>query len=116
MSLYNKLLGADGESKALRYLKKKGYKFCDKNYSTRFGEIDLIMKQSNTIVFVEVKTRSSMKFGAPAEAVSFKKRQSILTVAQQYLQDKGFADIDIRFDVVEVVGENINHIENAFDF
>ena len=66
------------------------------------------------IVFVEVKTRASCQFGRPAEAVTPHKQQKIRTVASYYLMLKGLSESDVRFDVIEVLDDEINHIKNAF--
>ncbi len=116
MSLISKILGAKGENQAESYLKKKGLKILQKNYSTKLGEIDLICfdKKSKEYVFVEVKSRSSTEFGSPSEAVNFKKQHKIRNVASLYLKLNKLTEEKIRFDVVEVLDDKINHIEYAF--
>ncbi|MBQ7793337.1 MAG: YraN family protein [Clostridia bacterium] len=113
-------IGDFGESAAAAYLEKKGLKILKRNYYCRVGEIDIIAADGDTVVFVEVKTRRSARFGRASEFVDWKKQQRIIKTALYYI---GSADRAIRFDVVEVyyheVGENlvadsINHIENAF--
>ena len=113
-NLYKKLLGRRGELKAKKYLKKAGYKILESNFATRFGEIDLIAKKDGVICFVEVKTRKNIDFGYPAEAVGKVKQEKYVIVANEYLQRKGLTDKICRFDVIEVLGGEINHIENAF--
>lgn len=94
-------LGKEGEELALKFLKKKGYKIIHKNYRTPIGEIDIVAKDGNTLVFVEVKTREGMGYGYPFEAVNKRKRQRIANVASLYL--KRFDDIpSCRFDVVSI--------------
>ena len=72
-----KALGSKGEDLAIQFLKKKGYRIIDRNYKTSVGEIDIIARDGNTIVFVEVKTRTDDSFGYPFEAVNKKKRQKL---------------------------------------
>jgi len=80
-----KSLGNLGENLALKYLRKnKGYRFLERNFHSKFGEIDLIFRDKKTIVFVEVKTRFSQSFGRPEEAVRFGKIASIIKTAQYF--------------------------------
>ncbi len=111
---HKKLLGRRGEIEAQKFLKKKGFKILEKNFKTHFGEIDLIAKIDNTIVFIEVKARSSDVFGMPSEAVNSKKQKKYEIVANEYLQKFKLFDCECRFDVIEFLEEKINHIENAF--
>lgn len=113
-NFYKKFLGASGEKLAEKHLKKCGYKLLCRNFKTRFGEIDLIFSDGNTIVFVEVKTRSSSDFGEPSEAVNFKKREKYRIVAEEYLMREQKTDSLCRFDVIEVKNKQINHIKDAF--
>ncbi len=116
MKIFNKVKGNSGEQFAAGYLKKKGYKILERNYKNSIGEIDIIARQKKTIVFVEVKTRSSLQFGNPSEAVNFHKQHKIRQVAQCYIIQKHLEDSDYRFDVIEVILEDddINHIEDCF--
>lgn len=112
---YKKLLGGKGELTVETYLKKKGYKILEKNYRTNFGEADLIASFGELLVFVEVKTRSSYKYGSPAEAVGFYKQNRYIKLAEYYvLKNPKYRDKCVRFDVAEVFGGEINYIENAF--
>ena len=111
----NKISGIKGETLAKQFLEKNGYKILECNYKNKIGEIDIIAKHQNTVVFVEVKQRQSLKFGYPREAVNYSKQQKIRRVATVYLKYKGLWDkINVRFDVVDVLGSEITHIENAF--
>lgn len=107
--------GARGEAIALTYLEKLGYTLLYRN--ARFGhdEIDLILRDGNTTVFVEVKARSSARFGLGREAVDARKQMHLIRAAQAYLMENG-ADIAARFDVVEVDLRTggVVHIPNAF--
>lgn len=110
-----KILGASGEQQALEFLKEKGYKILETNFSNKIGEIDIIAKDKEFVVFVEVKARSTKAFGLPSEAVNFHKQQKIRQVALSYLKSKKILEkVQCRFDVVEVLGDEIRHIENAF--
>ena len=109
--------GTRGEIIASNYLISKGYTIVERNYKNKIGEIDIIAKQGNTIVFVEVKTRMSRGFGDPLEAVNNKKQQKIRNVATTYLMKIKKLNSPCRFDVVSILGdtdEDIIHIENAF--
>ncbi|MCR4718869.1 MAG: YraN family protein [Firmicutes bacterium] len=115
-----KQIGDFGEDAACRYLEGKNIKVLKRNYHERSGELDIIAKDGETIVFAEVKTRISKAFGVPAEFVDCKKQEKIIKTAVSYL---GSDDIDMRFDVIEVMYEKrgeelfvteINHIKGAF--
>ena len=110
----NKLkLGHRGENLAKKYLINKGYVCLHENFRTRYGEIDLIMSYGDYTVFVEVKTRTSTVFGRPSEAVDARKREHIIKCALIYFQKYG--ECLARFDIIEILGNNITHIENAFE-
>lgn len=113
-NLYKKLLGAKGELIAAVYLKKNGFKILKTNYKTKFGEADIIATKNDVIVFVEVKTRTSFKYGIPCEAVNYAKQNKYRDIANFYLKSNGLEDVEFSFAVVEVIGENVNFIENAF--
>ncbi len=103
------------EEKAADYLKSQGMKIIDRNYSTRYGEIDIIAMEENVLVFLEVKYRTNLKFGFPEEAVNRQKQRKIHQVAKWYLYEKNYAEnIAIRFDVVSILGSQIKIIRNAF--
>ena len=111
--------GKLGEDIALEFLSKKGYRLIERNYHSRFGEIDIIMKNDRYIIFVEVKLRKNNKYGNPAEFVTVKKQQKIIITAEDWLINNK-TELQPRFDVIEIyMPENnqvsINHIENAFD-
>ena len=103
-----------GEVAAKRYLEEKGYRILDENYAGRMGEIDLIAKDGEVVVFLEVKARESTAFGYPIEAVTPQKVRKIALTAQQYLVQKRMLGASVRFDVIEVLYGEINHVENAF--
>ena len=108
-------VGRWGEQAAADYLEKRGYLILARNFRTAHGEIDLIARQDNILVFVEVKARSSNRYGYPEYSVSPKKRQHLLSAAQEYiLSHPEFATW--RVDVIAVEGETgeakISHFEN----
>ena len=112
-------LGIIGEEVALSFLSGLGYQLLEKNYRSRFGEIDLIMQDGRVLVFIEVKARRSTLYGVPQEAVGAVKQAKIRRVAEQYLQYKGKEDCQLRFDVVAVrfhkTGNcTIDHFKSAF--
>lgn len=107
--------GQAGEDAALRYLLAKGYDLRARNWRYSRKEIDLIMEQGDTVVFVEVKARTSSRYGLPREAVDERKQKRLLEAASGYLQQHG-GDRAARFDVVEVdlYTGKVTHLENAF--
>lgn len=112
-TMHNKRLGAKGEACARRYLKKNGYKILEKNYRNPFGEIDIIAGKDGVVAFIEVKTRLSDKFGAPSEAVGKTRQTKYIMGAKSYFSGRE-TDCVVRFDIIEVYKDRINHIENAF--
>ena len=112
-------LGREGEDLARKLLKKQGYKILEQNYRSKLGEIDLIAKDRETLVFVEVKTRRSEEFGSPKWAVTPAKQRKISMVALSYLKETGQTHQKARFDVVsirEICGKpSLEIIKNAFD-
>ncbi len=109
--------GKRSEIIASDYLIKKGYKILAVNYKNKVGEIDIIAKDNNCLVFVEVKARMSAQFGHPLEAVNAQKQHKIRSVAGVYLMKNNMLDTECRFDVISILGlENpeIDHIVAAF--
>lgn len=108
--------GKLGEEIASRYIQSKGGIIIEQNYRTKIGEIDLIAKINGELVFVEVKSRSSINYGYPSEAVNYKKQRKITNVAKYYILDNSLENVSVRFDVIEIYLKNkkINHIVNAF--
>lgn len=111
-------LGRAGEELAGEFLRKKGYRVLEKNYRTCFGEIDLIARDRDVIVFVEVKTRSDESFGRPFEAVHPRKREKIRKTALWFLK-RFKEEVPARFDVLSISVEDgkpiIDHIKDAFE-
>jgi putative endonuclease len=99
----SKSKGSEGEEIAAHFLEKLGYTILEKNYRTKFGEIDLIGKDGDTIAFIEVKLRSGKKYGAPSEAVDHKKRTQIGRLALYFLSRKKMEDVLCRFDTVSLL-------------
>lgn len=109
--------GKIGEDIAVEFLKKNGATIKERNFRGRFGEIDIIAFFNTTeIVFIEVKSRSTCKYGFPAEAVDKTKQNKIKKTAQEYIMKNNLQEISIRFDVIEVYmsDKKIRHIVNAF--
>ena len=110
------MFGNSAERHAARFLKQQGFKILERQFKTRFGEIDLIARDGDEIVFVEVKARKSSAFGYPEEAVTAEKLRKITLVAEQYLQEKGLATAPWRIDVVAMlIGDRIDvhHIKSV---
>jgi len=117
--MQKKELGKKGEEKAIRFLKKRGYRLIEKNYVCKMGEMDIIAREKDTLVFIEVKTRTSMMFGPPQLAVTSSKQRQLSKIALYYLKEKRLEDVKARFDVVAILleqqGEKIELIKDAFD-
>ena len=114
----NKIIGRRGEDIAKRYLIDKKYKILEENFKCKIGEIDIIASDGEYIIFVEVKTRTSTKYGIPCQAVNFYKQRIIGKVASLYLSNNKLYNEMCRFDIVGILIMNkqisISHIENAF--
>ncbi|MGB1199678.1 MAG: YraN family protein [Thalassotalea sp.] len=116
--------GEFAEQCASHFLQKKGLTYIEKNFHSRFGEIDLIMKEQNVLVFVEVKYRKNTLFGGAISAISYKKQQKIIKTAAIYLQQQQLNEYNTsyRFDVIAIEGSistidesQINWLKNAFN-
>ena len=111
-----------GESLAVKHLKARGCEILAQNYRARRGEIDIIVQDGEFTVFVEVKTRRSLRFGLPQAAVTLQKQQQISKVALAYLQAQNLLDAPCRFDVIAIHLSpqlellRLEQIESAFDF
>ncbi|NLY11515.1 MAG: YraN family protein [Firmicutes bacterium] len=101
------------EEKVCLYLQQQGLDLLEQNWRTRYGEIDLIMKDKEVVVFVEVKYRANTNFGSPFEALDCKKIATIRKVAQQYITQKKIAN-EVRFDVVGITGRDIEWLKGVF--
>ena len=109
-------LGTKGEDAAAAWYTKQGYEIVARNWRCREGELDLIVRHGRTYVFCEVKTRTSMLFGAPVEAVTRDKQMRIRRLAARWLEDGAPGPAkDIRFDVASVFGpRQVEVVEGAF--
>ena len=114
-----KELGKLGEDIATHYLKQNGYIILDRNFECRQGELDIVAKDREEIVFIEVKTRTSAKFGIPSEAVNKIKQKHMLQTIKYYLFNRNLSEEFIRIDVIEVYVAGtvykVNHIKQAFE-
>ena len=95
--------GKIGEDAAVNFLKQNGYEILEQNYYYNHGEIDIIAKDGKVLVFVEVKSRRSTRFGEPEESVTPKKQELLRRTAEGYAVEKNIGEIDCRFDVVSVM-------------
>ena len=115
---FNQIVGKAGEEKATKYLKERGYSIIEKNFRCREGEVDIIAKDKNKdLVFVEVKTRRTIEYGFPSEAVNYTKQNHIQKVAKYYILKNKVVNSTIRFDIIEIlIGKTyfIHHIKQAF--
>ncbi|MCI8269154.1 MAG: YraN family protein [Lachnospiraceae bacterium] len=106
--------GKKYEEWAADYLRQKGIEILERNYRDRTGEIDLIGRDGECLVFIEVKYRRNSRNGEPSEAVTAKKQQHIRRTAQYYLYSHRCGDTPCRFDVISILGDRIDWILNAF--
>ena len=112
--VHKKILGKKGEKLVENYLLERGYKLLKRNFRTPVGEADLVMQENGEIVFVEVKARTSEKFGSPREAVGKEKQKRYYKIALCYGEKTG-GEPNARFDVAEVYADGrIEYYENAF--
>jgi putative endonuclease len=107
------LSGAEAEERACLLLKEQGYMIVARNWRSRFGEIDIVARDGSTIVFIEVKARSSREFGGPDAAVDPGKQRRIAVAAGEFLQQTG-CELPARFDVVTFSGERPSVYRDAF--
>ena len=112
-----KILGNIGEDIATKFLKNKDYEILERNFYSKQGEVDIIAKEKDEIVFVEVKTRTNKNFGTPVEAVTSIKKLHMYRTARYFLYRNHLTNVAIRFDVVEVLLEDgrfkVNHIKQV---
>ncbi len=115
-----KATGRSGEDAAVQYLEKQGYVILERNYRLRIGEVDIIARDGEYLVFIEVKTRRSRSFGSPFDAVDLRKQHRISRVASAYMQGR---ELPVRFDVVAVhlddrygQGIRVELLKNAFEY
>ncbi|MBR2504190.1 MAG: YraN family protein [Oscillospiraceae bacterium] len=111
-----KLIGDKGENLIAKHYRRNGYKIISRNFSCRFGELDIVAQKGNTVAVIEVKTRKNSDFALAKEFVDYKKQNCIKNTAMLFLQKNNLMDCNIRFDVAEVYTEDnsINITEAAF--
>jgi putative endonuclease len=114
-----KAFGDWGEQAAAAYLQKRAYRILALQYRAPVGEIDIVAEKADVLVFVEVKTRRSLRYGIPAQAVGYYKQQKIIRTAEWYVQQEHLEGRLCRFDVIEVYkgadGVKIRQFEGAFE-
>ncbi|VVA44155.1 conserved hypothetical protein [Candidatus Roizmanbacteria bacterium] len=106
MSLYQKNLGKIGEDLALDFLKSHSFSILEKNFRSKFGEIDIIAEKEHCLYFIEVKTRSNINYGKPFESVNKRKIYHIKKAAQYYLLKNKFEDYKLKISVFSILIEN----------
>lgn len=106
--------GCEAEERACAHLRRRGLTLLERNFRCRRGEIDLIMRDGSTVVFVEVRYRRNARFGDSAETVDVRKQHRLLAAAQTYLQ-RNAHQTPCRFDVVAITGTELQWITNAFE-
>ena len=121
MGRWKQRLGQWGERLAVAHLRRKGYEILETNYRCAVGEVDVVARQGEYLVFVEVRTRRGQEFGTPEESITTRKRAKLVEVAETYLQEKDLNDIDWRIDVVAVQLTSrgrllrVSHLPDAVD-
>ena len=112
-----KKIGNEGENRACDFLLQNGYEIIERNWRTKSGEIDIIAKDKNELVFIEVKTRTNRNYGEPIDAITYYKKKHMLKSIQFYLYLRRLENNFIRIDVIEVYqrkdGFWVNHIKKA---
>lgn len=112
-------IGKRGETLAISFLKKNGYRIIESNFRCRYGEIDIIAQEGKTVAFIEVKTKTNNRFGSPTQAIDLRKQRQVSKTALIYISQKRLTNYSARFDVVgvNIKGSNseIELIKNAFE-
>ncbi len=112
-------LGQRGEAMARRFLQKRGYRILESNYRCPYGEIDIVARDGDQTVFVEVRTRLSTAYGTPEESITPAKQRHLLAASQEYLQRHDMGEADCRIDLVSIrlgagyQGRRIDHLRHA---
>jgi putative endonuclease len=111
--------GKESESLAVNSLKKQGYEILETNFKTKIGEIDIIARDGDTLVFVEVKARKTLRYGDPKYAITWHKKRKISLTALYYLKKTGRMNVRARFDVVSILEDGnrplVEIVKNAFE-
>lgn len=120
MKNFNKDIGNYGEDLSCDFLKRNGYYILSRNFRNNRGEIDIICKKDDLIIFVEIKSRYNFNYGSPIEAITYSKQKQIIKLCKFYIYINKIINFNIRFDVIEVIFNkdtnlySINHITDAF--
>ena len=114
MTSTRRALGSSGEDAAAAWYEANGYQVVARNWRCRLGELDLVARRGRTVVFCEVKTRSSLAFGAPVEAVTRTKQVRLRALAARWLEESPTPAAEIRFDVVSVLAGKLEVLQGAF--
>lgn len=119
MSSIKKSIGKWGEDRAEEYLLQKGFRIVTRNWQNNFGEIDIIVFDQETLVFVEIRTKNSKYYGSAVESINNKKKKQLILMANIYLNYKNWWGMPYRIDVITIdkIGEKfeLNHIKNAIE-
>ena len=107
-------IGNQGEIMAASFLEENGIQILERNYRNRFGEIDIVGRDGNILLFIEVKYRKDESFGYPLEAVGYFKQQKIRKMARHYLNEKHSHAHTVRFDCIGIIGNDIEWVKGAF--
>ena len=110
---HRRAYGAAGEARAAAWYVEHGYEVVDRNWRCREGELDLVVRRGRALAFVEVKARRTDRYGTPAEAVTPSKQRRLRALAARYLDATGARPSSVRFDVVAILGEELEVIESA---
>jgi putative endonuclease len=108
------LQGRKGERMACRFLLRQGFDILARRYRSRLGELDIVAFESDILVFIEVKMRSSRQFGEPWEFVDWQKQQKLRRTAEAFIADHDLSQYTYRFDIVSVLGKEVTLFRNAF--
>jgi putative endonuclease len=114
VTLRRRAVGVAGEALAAAWYEARGGRVLARNWRCREGELDLVVLVGRTVVFCEVKARSSLAFGSPLEAVTTAKQTQVRSLARRWLSETGRRAASIRFDVVGVLGDSVEVVEGAF--
>lgn len=115
MTTNTRALGAQKEELAAEFLEKEGLEIVERNFRCRQGEVDIIAYDGDTLCFIEVKYRSSLRFGYPEESVTPKKQQRICRTSLYYIYSHHI-QCNMRYDVVSILPDRIRYIRNAFEY
>ncbi len=111
----NRKKGRNYELKTAEYLQNNSFQILDMNYNCRFGEVDIIAKEQEELVFIEVKYRMNDKYGHPSEAINFYKKRNIINVSRWYIHENKLYETNIRYDVAIWLNGKLEYYKGAFD-